>query len=210
MEDILKALGWRYAVKVFDPAKKVANEDLKTILESGRLAPSSLGIEPWKFILVENKELREKLRAASYGQPKVTDASHLIVIARRTDARESMVSELMDRTMAIQHVDMTALEGYKASVSGTIAGKDDAALDAWIRSQAYIPLGMMIETAALLNVDACPMEGFDPSQVDAILGLSEKHLTATTMFAVGYRGVDAAASRPKVRRSFEDAVLVIS
>lgn len=109
MEDILKALGWRYAVKIFDPAKKVADEDFKTILESGRLAPSSLGIEPWKFIVVENVGLREKLRAASYGQPKVTDASHLIVIARRTDARESMVSELMERAMAIQHVGMSSL-----------------------------------------------------------------------------------------------------
>ncbi len=209
MQDILKALGWRYAVKVFDPAKKVANEDLKTILESGRLAPSSLGIEPWKFIVVENVELREKLRAVSYGQSKVTDASHLIIIARRTDVRESIVSELMDRTMAIQHVDMAALEGYKAMVDGAITGKDDAALDAWIRSQTYIPLGMMIETAALLNVDACPMEGFDPSQVDAILGLSEKHLTATSMLAVGYRGADDAAGRPKVRREFEDAVMFV-
>lgn len=206
MNPILSALQWRYAVRVFDVSRKVSDDDVKTILEAGRLAPSSFGIEPWQFIVVENSAMRTALRAVSYDQPKVTDASHLLIIARRTDARESIVKELIERTAATQGVDASALEGLKNMVDGTIAAKSDDALDAWIRSQSYIPLGVMITAAAMLGVDSGPMEGFDPAQVDALLGLTEKNLTATTMLALGYRGNDEAANRPKVRRAYEDVV----
>lgn len=206
MNPILSALQWRYAVRVFDVSRKVSDDDVKTILEAGRLAPSSFGIEPWQFIVVENSAMRTALRAVSYDQPKVTDASHLLVIARRTDARESIVKELIERTAVTQGVDASALEGLKNMVDGTIAAKSDDALDAWIRSQSYIPLGVMITAAAMLGVDSGPMEGFDPAQVDALLGLTEKNLTATTMLALGYRGNDEAANRPKVRRTYDDVV----
>lgn len=206
-EQIRQALGWRYAVQSFDPAKRVGESDLRTILESGRLAPSSIGIEPWKFIVVENLELREKLKAASYGQPKVTEASHLIVIARRTDVRENITRERLERTARIQNQPIESLDGLKRMLEGGIVGRDDASLDAWVGHQSYIALGMMIETAALLGVDAGPMEGFDPKAVDDILGLAGEHLAATSLLALGYRSADdAAASRPKVRRNFEEVV----
>lgn len=202
----MKALEWRYAVQSFDPSKKVSEGDLKTILESGRLAPSSFGLEPWKFIVVENAETRAKLQAVSYGQPKVTEASHLIVIARRTDAREHIVHERIERTTMIQGQDAAALAGFKEMLDGVIASRDDAALDVWNSRQAYIALGMMMETAALLGVDNAAMEGFDPKGVDDVLGLAGKSLTATVMLSLGYRGVDASADRPKVRRTFDEAV----
>jgi nitroreductase len=205
-EQIVKALGWRYAVQSFDSAKKVSEGDLKTILESGRLAPSSFGLEPWKFIVVENPETRTKLQAVSYGQPKVTEASHLIVIARRTDAREHIVRERIERTMKIQGQDMESLAGFKEMLDGVIASRDDSALDIWNARQAYIALGMMMETASLLGIDNAAMEGFDPKGVDEVLGLGAKNLTATVMLSLGYRGTDAAADRPKVRRAFDEAV----
>lgn len=205
MHNILEALSWRYAVKIFDPSKKVSAEDLHTILESGRLAPSSLGLEPWKFILVENPEVRAKLREASYGQPKVTDASHLLVLAYRTDGRV-LGTELLHRASEQEGVPMESLDGLKAMVEGAITGRSDADLAAWLRAQCYIPLGMMLETAALLHVDAGPMEGFDAKRVDEILGLSEKHLASTAMLALGYRGDDPAARRAKVRRTMDDVL----
>lgn len=205
-DEILKALQWRYATQVFDPSKKVSDTDLKTILESARYAPSSFGIEAWKFLVIENPELRTKIRAAAWGQPKVTDSSHLILIARRTDVRENITRELIERASTIQGVPASALDGYKQMVEGAIAGRSDAELDRWISNQAYIPLGMMIETAALLGIDTGPMEGFSPVQVDEILGLQAKHLTATALLSVGYRGEDKAAQRPKVRRSMEEVV----
>lgn len=208
-EQILKALEWRYAVQSFDPTKKVGEGDLKTILESGRLAPSSYGLEPWKFIVVENPEVRERLQSVSYGQPKVSEASHLIVIARRTDAREKIVSERISRTATIQNMEESALDGFKEMLDGVVAGRDDASLDAWNARQAYIALGMMMETASLLGIDNAAMEGFDPKGVDDVLGLAKQNLTATIMLAVGYRGADASADRPKVRRSFDEVVEIV-
>lgn len=205
-EKILKALNWRYAVKVFDPTKKITEEELHTILESGRLAPSSIGIEPWKFIVVENKELRQKLRAAGYDQSKITDASYLIIIARRTDVRQNIANELIERTADIQKVKHEDLGGLRQMAEGGISRHDDQSLDTWARSQTYIPFGIMIHTAALLGIDAGPMEGFNAEQVDEILGLKEKNLKSTTMLTLGHRGEDPAAERPKVRRKFEDVV----
>lgn len=205
-EQILKALGWRYAVQNFDGTKKIGESELETILESGRLTPSSFGLEPWKFIVIENAEIRQKIQAASYGQPKVSEASHLVVIARRTDAREKIVGERITRTAKIQNQEESSLDGFKQMLDGVIGSRDDAALDAWNARQAYIALGMMMETASLLGVDNAAMEGFDPSAVDEILGLKEKNLTSTVMLALGYRGEDASAERPKVRRDFDEVV----
>jgi nitroreductase len=135
----------------------------------------------------------------------VTEASHLIVIARRTDVRENITTELLERTAKAQGVSVDALEGLKKMVGGSIAGRSDLELDAWAKNQAYIALGIMIETASLLGIDNGPMEGFDPAKVDEILGLKEKNLTSTTLLALGYRS-EGTNLRPKVRRAFEEVV----
>jgi len=206
-QEILKALNWRYAVKVFDKNKKVSDEDLYTILESARLSPSSSGIEMWKFIVVENGEVRTKLREAGDNQPKITDASHLIVLTYRTDTEKNLVKERLERTAKIQNQSIETLGGLKAVLEGGVAKhikQED--LEYWVKAQAYIPLGMMIYTSSLLGVDAGPMEGFNPEKVDEILGLHEKNLKSVTMLALGYRGEDPASTRPKVRREFEEVI----
>ncbi len=209
-EEIIAALTERYATQAFDTMKPLAQEDVHTILESARLAPSSFGIEAWKFIIVENKELRTKMREASYGQPKLTEAPLLVVVARRIDVRERIADERIARTVATLGGEEAQYDGLKQMIAGTIASKTDAQVDAWAAAQTYIALGMMLETAALLGVDAGPMEGFDPAQIDAILGLKEKNLTATTLVAFGYRAEgDGAATRGKVRRDFGDVVETI-
>ena len=208
-QEILNALKWRYAVKVFDPLKKVSEENMQTILESARLAPSSIGIEAWKFLVIENPDLRVKLRAVCYDQSKVTDASHFVVLTYRTDVREHIANELIERASKIQQVEPSSIDGLRKSVEGGIARKDDVALETWVRSQVYIPLGMMIETSALLGVDACPMEGFDNAKVDELLGLAEKNLKSTSMIGFGYRGEDPASTRAKIRREFNDVVEVL-
>jgi nitroreductase len=206
--DILEALNWRYAVKTFDASKKLSSEDLGTILESARLAPSSIGIEPWKFLVVNNPELRGKLRAAGYDQTKITDASHIVVIAARTDAAV-LPDELIARTAKAQGKTTEELSQLHQMASGAIAGRSGETLELWLKSQTYIPLGIMIETAALLGIDACPMEGFDPAKVGEVLGLEAKNLKAVTMLAIGYRGDDAFASLPKTRRPYDEIVEVI-
>lgn len=203
---IIDALQWRYATKVFNKEEKVKAKDLKTILESARLSPSSFGVEAWKFIVVENPEVRAQLRAAAYDQEKVTDASHLVVLTRRTDA-EHIASELIARTAATQGKSEADLAGLKQMVEGAIAFKQGAgAYDAWAAGQTYIALGIMIETASLLGVDNCPMEGFDNAKVDEILGLKTRNLASVSMLALGARGTDGYAALPKTRRPFEEVV----
>ena len=203
-KEILDAMHWRYATKVYDPSKKVSREDLMTILEAGRLAPSSIGLEGWKFIVVENPEIRLKLREAAYGQPKVTDATYIVVIARRTDG-ENLAQELVMRAAKQQGVSEESLDGLRKMAEGGV-NMPQSNLDAYLMAQTYIPLGIMVETAALLKIDGGPMGGFDPAKVDEILGLASKNLKSTTMFAIGYRGEDPAATRPKVRREFDEVV----
>ena len=205
---ILKALNWRYAVKEFDPTKKVSDADLHTILESARLSPSVNGIEAWKFLVINNPELRAKIREVGFNQTKFTEASHLIIITRRTDVRENIVRERVERTAAIQHQSVESLEPLRLSLEKGLSNKpDDALMNAWIAGQTYIALGMMVETAALLGVDGGPMEGFIPAKVDELLGLPEKHLASVTAFAIGYRSdSDKFATLPKVRRSFDEVI----
>jgi nitroreductase len=203
---ILDALNWRYAVKVFDATRHVPDEDLQTILESGRLAPSSLGTEPWKLLVIENPAIRAELRKVGYDQTKITDADKLVVIAARTDVRERITDETVARTAKVHGVDASMLEPYRQMIAGAVAGRDDQQLDAWVRAQSYIALGIMMETSALLGIDACPMEGFDPAGVNAALGLTEKNLGVVSMLAIGYRGEDPSATRPKVRREFDEVV----
>jgi len=209
MNDIIKSMNWRYATKTFDPKKSVSKEDLMTILVSARFTPSSFGTEHWHFLVVEHPDTRIKLRTISYDQTKITDAAYVIVIAARTDVRESITNELITRAAKTQNVSEEDLAGWRGMVEGFMMGKTDGELLSWARSQTYLPLGTMLVTTALLGIDSCPMEGFDAAQVDELLGLKEKHLTVTTMLAIGYRGNDEAAKRAKVRRSFDDVVTFV-
>lgn len=203
---IIDALQWRYATKIFSKEAKVNAKDLQTILESARLSPSSFGVEAWKFIVVENPEIRAKLRAAAYDQEKVTDASHIVILARRTDA-ENIAGELIARTAIAQSKSESDLATLKQMVEGSIAFKQGAGTyDAWSAGQTYIALGIMIETASLLGVDNCPMEGFDNAKVDEILDLKTRNLASVSMLALGARGEDGYAALPKTRRSFGEVV----
>ncbi|MDQ3075902.1 MAG: NAD(P)H-dependent oxidoreductase [bacterium] len=205
-KEIIDALNWRYATQIFDKNKIVDEDDIHTILETARLSPSPFGVEPWKFLVIKNPELRTKVGK----QPKMTEASHLIVITYRTDIKENLVKDRIERTAKIQNQKIEELDGLKKAIEGTIAKKDaEGNLESWIRSQSYIPLGIMIQTASLLGIDNGPMEGFDPEHVDEVLGLKDKNLKSLTMLALGYRGEDPASARPKVRRKFEEVVEII-
>jgi nitroreductase len=202
---IIDALTWRRAINSFDTTKKVSDENIKTILESANLAPSSYGIEAWKFFVVTNHDIRAQLRKAGYDQPKITDASHLIVVTRRTDT-DVLSTELIARLSVAQNKTVEDLAGFKQMVDGAIANKESSsARDAWLASQTYIALGMIMETASLLGVDNAAMEGFDPSSVNKILGLTEKNLSVVTMLALGYRNSEEPLT-PKVRRDYTDVV----
>ncbi len=205
-DSIVKAMNWRYAAQKLDPSKKVSEADIQTILEAGRLAPSAFGVEPWHFVLVENPELQKKLYDEASPQDKVKDAPHFLVVAKRTDAREALAADRVAHVSKAVGAPVEALQGLRDMIDGTIAGKDDVQLASWVRAQVYIPLGAMIEAAALLGVDAGPMEGFDHDKFDEILGLKEKNLSSEYAIAFGYRLDDDAAARPKARQSMEEVL----
>ena len=206
-KEIINASKWRYATKVFDPSKKLEESDLQTILESGRLSPSSLGLEPWKFFVVKDPEIRKKIFDASK-QQKVLDASTLIVITASTNI-DQLINERIFRTAEIQNQKAEELSAYRLFLENSTQGKGPDTLLPWLRAQTYIPLGTMILTASLLGVDSGPMEGFDNKKVDEIFGLNEQNLTAVTMLALGTRGEDLQVLRPKVRRTHEEVVKII-
>jgi nitroreductase / dihydropteridine reductase len=208
MKQLSEALAWRYATKKFDPTKKVSVSDLESILEAGNLAPSAYGLQPFRIIIVENPDLRAKLREASYGQAQVTDAGTLLVLARRTDIDEAYITEYVERTAKIREMEASDLEGYKASMIGDLTNRTLEARNEWAGKQSYIALGTMIAEASMLGVDTGPMEGFDKTKVDEILGLKELSLESVAYLTLGYRDEsDAFAHLAKVRLPLEDFVI---
>jgi nitroreductase / dihydropteridine reductase len=205
-QQLLDALNWRYAVQKFDTTKKLTDQQVNSLLNVTRLAPSSFGIEPWHFIAVSNPELLLKLQEAAYGQQKVAQASHLIVIAQKTNVHAA-IDEHIETMVAATGAPASAFDGYKGMVGGAAGGRTDEANAVWTAKQTYIALGFLLESAALMGIDAGPMEGFDPATFDQILGLEEKGLHAVTSVSIGYRDeTDEAAARPKARQSLEQVV----
>lgn len=200
-KQLLAQLNWRYATKQFDPNRKISAEDWATIEEALLLTPSSGGLQPWKFVVVTDPAVRAKLLPASYGQPQITDASHLVVFAGKKNFGEADVDAHIKHLADVQGVPVESLAPFRAMlVGGIVQSLDESARTAWARNQAYIALGNLLTSAALLGIDACPMEGFDRAQYDDVLGLSEKGLASAVIATVGYRSPsDKYATAPKVR-----------
>lgn len=198
---LIHQLEWRYATKKFDATRKIEPEIWKTLARALVLTPSSYGLQPYKFIVVTDPSLRAKLRPASWGQSQIEDASHLVVFAIKKSMGESHISHFIDRVAEVRGVAKVSLEAYKGYMLGDLVnGPRAAAIDQWAARQAYIALGNFMTSAALLDVDTCPMEGLEPAAYDAILGLEAEGYATVCVCAAGYRSADDKyASLPKVR-----------
>lgn len=206
--DLLAQLNWRYATKRFDPALRVPAEVFAALEQALILAPSSFGLQPWKFLVVETPAVRAQLRAASWGQPQVTDASHYLVVAGQRTMTVADVDRYFDRQLAVRGGDRAQLAGYRNVIAGFLAkGWAAADLGAWNARQAYIALGQLMTAAAMLGVDTCPMEGIDLAAYDRILGLDDSPFTTLCGCAIGYRAADDKyAAAPKVRFAAQEVV----
>ena len=199
-EKIAESMRWRCAIKKFDPSKKISKADFDDILESLRLAPSSFGLQPWKFIVIGDKKIREELRKSAWDQAQITDAEYLIVLCARTDLDEDYVEKFIRRVSNIRGTTLESLENYKKMLLNPIKNLSKEQLIEWSKKQVYIALGVLLTVAAEKNIDACPMEGFDSKKFDEILKLSEKGLTATVLCPIGYRSSeDKYSNEKKVR-----------
>jgi nitroreductase len=207
-EKVLAQLGWRYATKKFDPAKKIA-PDLWAKLEQAAIhAPSSFGLQPWKFVVVTDPEVRKKLHPASYDQTQVLDASHLVVFAAKDPPLPADVETHVARIAEVRRAPVEVLDGFKQKMLGALARMDAAQAHRWAAKQTYIALGFFLSAAALMGVDACPMEGFQPEKYDEILGLKARGLASVVLAAAGYRSADDKyAESAKVRFEPKDVVV---
>jgi nitroreductase len=206
---LLDNLRWRYATKRFEPSKKIPEATWAALEEAMVLAPSSFGMQPWKFVVVRSTGLREKLRQAAWNQPQVTEASHLVVFCRKTQVTLADVDRLIDRVSAVRGVPRPALDGFRGMIAGFVQNPPpgfDA--QAWTARQVYIALGFFLSAAAQMGIDACPMEGFDAPSFDQILGLTGSGYAATVMATAGYRAaIDELASAKKVRFDAAEVIL---
>ena len=200
-ELVLDRLNWRYAAKAYDKSKKVSESDLKLLEEAMLLAPSSFGIQPYKILVISDPALRERLGPAAYNQPAVTEASHLIVFAYKKTLTDEDIDGFVGRIAEVRGQTRESLAGLEEAVQGAVKRSIDGGnIETWNSRQAYIALGFLLETAAILDIDATPMEGFDPKQFDEILGLTD--YSSVAIAAIGYRDADNdwLAKLPKVRK----------
>lgn len=210
MKTFLDNQNWRYATKKFDATKKISTEDLNTLKEAIRLSSSSYGLQPYQVIIVENSEVREKLLPAAYGQKQVVDASHLIIFANEVNVGNNAIDKYISRIGITRNIPVESLAGFGNYIRGTINTLEEETRNTWTAKQTYLALGNLLNAAAELKIDVTPMEGFNPAQVNDILGLYKLGLNASLMATVGYRSEeDATQHLKKVRKSNEELFITI-
>ena len=209
-DTLLAQLKWRYACKKFDPARAIPAADWETLAQALVLAPSSYGLQPWKFFAVTDPAVKAKLPAISWGQGQPQDCSHMVVLAVRKPVTPADIDRLIARIVEVRGVTAESLAGYKKMMLGSHQRTTPEQLDAWMTHQVYIALGQFMASAALLGIDTCPMEGIQPADYDALLGLPAQGYHAVVGCAAGYRAADDAyAQAAKVRFKTEEVVQVI-
>lgn len=199
--DLLTALRWRYAVKLFDPARKIPADTWEALETALQLTASSYGMQPWKFVVVTDPALREKLRAASWNQKQVTDCSHFVVFTHHPDVNEADIHRFLDAFSGARSIPRPSLDKYGQLIAGdVITGPRAAMIREWTARQCYIALGNFMTAAALLGVDTCPMEGLSNVAYDEILGLDKTRFRTVVACAAGYRSPDdKSATAAKMR-----------
>lgn len=204
MKTFQEAMDFRHACKVFDETKKISEKDMKYILEAGRKSPSSFGMEAWKFIVITNEELKEKLKPACWDQGQVTSCSHLLIIltgidsvkpksgeVRKRFARREMPQETLDFYMGL----------YESHLENILSSDDN--IEAWTAKQSYIALGNMMTAGAILGIDSCPIEGFDQQKIEEILDLDPSKYRLSVVVPFGYRLNEQSS---QLRLDFDEVV----
>jgi len=205
---LLETLKWRYATKQFDPTKKIDAATWAALEEALVLTPSSFGLQPWKFLVVQDPALKAKLRPVSWNQSQVEDCSHHVVFLVREKLGLADIEHFVDRIAEVRGVERESLAGYRGFMVGDLVeGPRSAQIFEWASRQVYIALGNFMTAAALLGVDTCPLEGLVPEQYDEILGLKGTGYRTLCACPAGYRAVgDKYASLPKVRYPLAEVI----
>jgi nitroreductase len=203
--ELLDALNWRYATKAFDASKIIPADTWSALEESLVLTPSSFGLQPWKFLVIQDKALRESLVPHAWGQRQIADCSHLVVMTVKKSLSVADIDAFLARIVEVRGGTADALLGYRKMMLGS--HEQGFMSTDWAKKQAYIALGQFMAACALLKIDTCPMEGFVGPKFDEILGLEAQGLTTAVLCPAGYRSVDDKyAVIPKVRFAAKDVI----
>ncbi len=208
--NLIENLKWRYATKKFDTSKKVSESDLAKLKEAIQLSASSYGLQLYKVLIIENDQIKEKLKPASWEQSQITEASHLFIFCNYTKVIDKNIDDYISLKSKTQNINVKDLEGYADFMKNTIGSISEDMQKEWTTKQTYIAMSNLLTACAELKIDACPMEGFDIEKYNDILELNTKGLSTAVVTAVGYRSEkDNTANAPKVRKSINDLFEII-
>ena len=207
---LIDDLNWRYATKKYDSEKKISAKDFEIICESLRLAPSSYGLQPLKYFVIDDKSTREKLLPLAYNQPQITDASHLIVLCSFSKITPIIIKNYLELMSEVRNEPLSNYEKFGENMQKTFTNLSETATREWTIRQAYIALGQVMHTCANLRIDATPMEGFDKAAFDKALNLTSNNLQSVLLLALGYRSPeDKLSSLPKVRKPLSEIIEIV-
>src|SRR5688572_12373257 len=208
--NLIESLNWRYATKRMT-GQEIPQEKIDTILEAIRLSASSMGLQPYTILVIKDQETKNVLFEKAIKQPQVKEASHVLIFAAWASISENQISEYISQTATERGMEESLLDGFKQNLLNLTRNRTDEENFHWAARQAYIALGTGLVAAATEKVDATPMEGFNPLDVDAVLGLAELNLRTAVVLPLGYRDEanDFLAKAKKVRRKKEKLFLQV-
>lgn len=210
MKDMIKALEWRYAVKKFDETFELSSEQIHAIKQAFNLSASSYGLQPYELYIIQNKDLKAQLSLAANGQKQPIQAAAVLVFCVRTDFSEATIDQYFDQVSTTRGIDLKAMEGYKNFMQAVFHAMSPSEIINWSTKQAYLSMGTLLSTCAILGIDSCPMEGFKPEVVDQILDLESKHLKSVLLMPVGKRSAEDGVSQlSKVRKPLDEIITEI-
>ena len=199
-----QAMAFRHACKIFDETKKISDENINYILEAGRTSPSSFGMEPWKFLVITNEELKAKIRPVCWNQVQVTSCSHLVIILAAIDDVKAESKEV-ERKFRRREMPQDKLDMYLGLYASHLSDvlKSDENILAWTARQTYIALGNMMTAAAIKGIDSCPIESYEKENIEEVLGLDTSKFQIACLLPFGYR-LNEQSSTDK--ESLEDSI----
>lgn len=198
--DLTSFYKWRYATKKFDSNKTIDEKEMNILKESIRLSPSSYGLQLFKVLVIENKELKDKLKEVSFNQSQISDCSALFVFCNFTKVTSSDIDGFIQLKSSVQDIMISNLSKYGDFLKSTLLTMPSEEVSIWTANQVYIALGNLMTSCAALKIDSCPIEGFQADKYNDILNL--KNMNAAVVASVGYRSNDDLSQESeKVRKN---------
>lgn len=205
---IINALEWRYAVKKFDSSRFLTEEKLSLLKKAFNLTATSYGLQPVKLLIVSNKKLQKQLRASSWNQAQIEDASHLLIFSIENKIDDVYIKNYFARVKYVRNTPDEILEPFQNFLIEDFNNKSAEEIKSWAKNQVYLAMGNLLTVCAIEKIDACPMEGFSSKEYDEILNLKSKNLTSVLVLPIGYRAEDDMfAAFKKVRKPLQDSVI---